>query len=171
MDTSVKTMSQTIADFQKRLSSSPINFGTTKWALYRKVDEKSETFSREAFLAVGPKNKFRCLPAKLPLSLEAYVFVGWFDLSTGEVTERFVMKLTSPDPKDEVILRTTNSQTEGWHMFCSAVEDTPHYRIDVSIDGKHRQTHYSVLPEPEGDGVEFMDEEGEDPEELKHTVG
>lgn len=62
-----------------------------RYAAYQNHDLGSEHLGHLRFLAVGPNNTFKAQPLHFPDTQSEigwrYVFVGWVNLETGEITE------------------------------------------------------------------------------------
>jgi hypothetical protein len=61
----------------------------TRWAAFQNHALDSINCGYMQFLAIGPDNTFKTPPARMPdtkISLGwKYLFIGWIDLSTGEI--------------------------------------------------------------------------------------
>jgi hypothetical protein len=72
-----------------RMRSSPCNFSDTRWAAYQNYDFDHPDFGHVQFLAVGSRNTIKAAPKFMPNTPGcfnwSYVFVGYLDLSSGEV--------------------------------------------------------------------------------------
>lgn len=73
----------------KQMQDSPYNFEDTKWAAYQNKAMDSASLGHLQFLAIGPKNTLKEPPKQAPDTPYGigwkYRFVGWVDMSTGEV--------------------------------------------------------------------------------------
>jgi len=73
------------------MKTSPYNFSDTTWVAFQNHDLGHYDLGHLIFLAVGSKNTFTTVPARMPDTEKAlgwrYIPVGKVDLNTGEILE------------------------------------------------------------------------------------
>lgn len=79
----------------KAMNESPYNFPSTRWAAYQNAALDSATCGHLQFLAIGPENTYKEKPTHFPDTNAGlgwkYQFVGWVNLSTGEITHESLL--------------------------------------------------------------------------------
>lgn len=73
----------------RQMKDSPLHFDSTRWAVYENQALDSANVGHLQFLAIGPRNTFQKPPDRLPDTQKGigwrYWFIGWVDLTSGEI--------------------------------------------------------------------------------------